>query len=272
MDGMAGQVTYYRYPASEFQAPPGGFDLRVGPNRFTVDRVELQLESLERTVAGALRFEGVAPWPVTWLSPGIMGWYAWMPFMECYHGVISLDHAIHGALTVDGAEIDLTGGRGYTEKDWGRRFPAAWVWFQSNHFPQPGTSLTASVAVIPWLRSAFPGFIIGLWHDGALYRFATYTRARVEKLHIGEHVIDWVVRDRRHRLEMRLHRADAGLLYAPSIADMAGRVAETLRATATVRLSALDGQQEHIIFEGDARNGGLEVVGDPRQLAGKGET
>ena len=24
-----------------------------------------------------------------------MGWYAWVPFMECYHGVLSLDHTIY---------------------------------------------------------------------------------------------------------------------------------------------------------------------------------
>jgi hypothetical protein len=269
MDGMTGQVTYYRYPMEAFHSEKGGFDLRVGPNRFMVDRVELQLESPARTVTGTLRFAGTTPWPVTLLSPGIMGWYAWVPFMECYHGVVSLDHEIHGMLAVDGAAVDMTGGRGYTEKDWGRRFPTAWVWFQSNHFEQPGTSITSSVAVIPWLRSAFPGFIIGLWHDRTLYRFTTYTRARIEKLNIGEEHVEWVVRDRRHRLEMRIRRTETGMLYAPSMTDMSGRVAETLKATAAVRLSSLAGQREHTIFEGAARNGGLEIVGETQKLTGE---
>ena len=30
-------------------------------------------------------------------------------------------------------------------------FPQAWVWMQTNHFEQPRISLTASVAIIPWM-------------------------------------------------------------------------------------------------------------------------
>ena len=35
--------------------------------------------------------------------------------------------------------------RGYIEKDWGKAFPHSWLWLQTNHFTQPGTSLSASV-------------------------------------------------------------------------------------------------------------------------------
>lgn len=56
-------------------------------------------------------------------SPGIMGWYAWVPTMECYHGVVSLDHAISGKLMIEDQAHDFNGGRGYIEKDWGKSFP-----------------------------------------------------------------------------------------------------------------------------------------------------
>ena len=82
--------------------------------------------------------------------------------------------------------INFTGGRGYIEKDWGQSFPAGYVWFQSNHFDIAGTSLTASIAVIPWLGSAFRGFIVGLWHQDKLYRFATYTGAKTKTLTITD--------------------------------------------------------------------------------------
>jgi hypothetical protein len=267
-DGSTGQTTFHRYPAGEFQAAADAFDLRVGPNRFTLDEISLQIDHPERSVHGVVRFEGLTPWPVTLTAPGVMGWYAWVPFMECYHGILSLDHAIQGTLVVDGNTVELSGGRGYIEKDWGPSFPAAWVWFQSNHFQQPGTSITASIAVIPWLGGAFRGQIIGLWHEHTLYRFATYTGARVEKLEVGEQSIEWVVRDRRHRLAMRAHRAQTGLLKGPSKSDMGVRVFETLQAEIAVRLTALEGRTERLIFEGRGRNGGLEVGGDiPRLLS-----
>ena len=54
-----------------------------------------------------------------------MGWFGWLPIMECYHGVVSLDHAIEGQITMDGNAINLTGGRGYMEKTGGAPFPLA---------------------------------------------------------------------------------------------------------------------------------------------------
>lgn len=263
LDGVTGETTYHEYPPETFQAAENRFDVRVGPNRFTLEQIELQIESAERTVVGALRFAGLTPWPVTLLSPGIMGWYAWVPRMECYHGVLSFDHTIQGKLSIDGQEINFGAGRGYIEKDWGRSFPAAWVWLQTNHFEQLGTSLTASIAVIPWMGNSFLGFIIGLWHEGTLYRFATYTGAQVEKLTSEDNRVRWVVRDRRYRLEINAHRDcsfKTGVLRGPTGLDMGGRVPESLQAQADVRLSTVSGSST--IFEGTGHNAGLEIVGE----------
>ncbi len=266
LDGITGHTTYHRYPVEEFWAARDTFDIRVGPSRFSLEEIDLKIESAERTLVGRLRFSGLTPWPVTLLSPGIMGWYAWVPLMECYHGVLSLDHAIEGTLDVDGKHIQLDGGRGYIEKDWGCSFPQAWVWFQSNHFEQPGTSISASIAVIPWLRTAFPGFIVGLWHEGTLYRFATYTGARTETLEVGENAVHWVIRDRHRRLEMDAGRTQVGLLRGPSKMDMGVRVPETLQATIAVRLTALEQGRDTLLFEGAGRDGGLEVGGEMGRL------
>ena len=266
LDGRTGHSTYHRYPTSEFWAAEGEFELQIGPNRFTVDQLVLDISSAEMTLRGELAFEGITPWPVSLTSPGIMGWYAWVPFMECYHGVLSLDHAIDGALQVQNRSIDMSGGRGYIEKDWGRSFPSAWVWFQTNHFAQPGTSLTASVANIPWLRSSFPGFIIGLWLEGELYRFATYTGARTTVLDIDDERVTWIVTSKQHRLEMQAIRAQGGLINAPTTLDMGRRIAETLDAAVDVRLYAIGDRPERLLFEGTGRHAGLEVVGDLAQL------
>jgi hypothetical protein len=263
LDGVTGEATYHRYPVDAFQAAASCFDVRVGPNSFTLEQIELQTESAERAVSGVLQFTGLTPWPVTLISPGIMGWYAWVPRMECYHGVLSFDHRIGGTLTVDGQAIDFNSGRGYIEKDWGRSFPAAWVWMQTNHFETSGTSLTASIAIIPWLGRTFPGFIIGLWHERRLYRFATYTGARVEKLITEDNGVGWIVRDRHHRLEIEAHRDSSfqtGVLRGPTGLDMGGRVPESLQARISVRLSTAS--DNGTIFEGTGHNAGLEIVGE----------
>jgi hypothetical protein len=195
-----------------------------------------------------------------------MGWFAWIPFMQCYHGLVSFDHSLSGTLTINGQAIDFSGGRGYIEKDWGSSFPECWIWMQTNHFSEPGTSLSASIARIPWMGSSFPGFIVGLWHEGELYRFATYTGTKVTRLEMTPDKIYWTLANRTHRLELTADRAGSGMLYAPGDAGMARRVAESLTAKVDVRLSTLKGR---VLFEDTGSYAGLEVVGDVRRLGAK---
>lgn len=277
LDGQTGQTTYHHYPAGEFWAADGALNLHIGPNRFTPDSLSVQIDTPELAISGDLHFGPVRPWPVTWTAPGAMGWYAWMPFMECYHGIVSLDHGIEGRLMVNGREIDFGGGRGYIEKDWGQAFPQAWIWYQTNHFDQPGISLTCSLAIIPWIGRSFPGFIVGLWHGGILYRFATYTGASIERLEITDRQVIWAVRNKHHRLEMVATRAEGGLLHAPTTVDMGRRIAETLTATVDVRLTEVAkiparGPRKgypggRTLFQSTGRCAGMEAVGDLERLA-----
>jgi len=134
LDGASGHAAYHTYPTEQFEASRKGFDVRIGRSCFTADSITLDVNTPEGPAQGEVRFYELKPWPVTLASPGIMGWYAWVTRMECYHGVLSFDHSIEGGLILNGRNCDWTGGCGYIEKDWGQSFPAAWIWFQSNHF------------------------------------------------------------------------------------------------------------------------------------------
>jgi tocopherol cyclase len=268
LDGSTGKSIYQSYPTEAFRAAQNAFDIQVGPNHFTARAMTLSIDHPEMRMSGSLQFIEPQPWPVSVLSPGIMGWYAWVPFMETYHGVVSLDHAIQGSLTINGRTVDFDKGRGYIEKDWGQAFPAAWVWFQSNHFEAPGTCITASTAIIPWVGQSFAGFIIGVWHQKQLYRFATYTGAKMEALEIEDQQVRWIVRDRQHRLHMTAQRAEGGLLNAPTPVSMGRRILETLNASIQVRLERSDGKGGETIFEGTGKVAGLEAVGDLERLMG----
>ncbi len=262
LDGATGRSTYHRYSCDDFCAVAGRFDVRIGPNRFGPNRITLDIQSPERTIQGDLYFAGGTGWPVTVASPGIMGWYAYAPFMECYHGVLSFDHRISGRLTVDGKPVDYTGGRGYLEKDWGQSFPKAWIWMQSNGFATLGTSVTASVAVIPWRGSVFNGFIAGLWHQGRLYRFATYTGAVLERQEVTDRQVTLHYVDQSKdgfRLEVEAIRTTGGLLHSPERTAMLQRVMETLTASIHVRL--IENATGRIVFDETGEHAGLEVVG-----------
>jgi len=266
LDGGSGEATYHAYATDTFRAAEREFDVSIGDSRFTLEGVVLGVDSEDRSLTGQVRFTDVTPWPVRWTSPGVMGWFAWMPLMQTYHGVLSLDHAIQGSLVLDGERIDFDGGRGYIEKDWGHSFPEAWVWTQTNHFGREGTSLTASIATIPWFWTSFRGFLIGLWHGGRLYRFATYTGARIEELVIDEDAVSLVVGDGTYRLSISAHGASGGVLRGPTGRDMLGRVPESLDARVRVRLTARRSGSSAVVFEGVGEHAGLEIVGDPDGL------
>lgn len=263
LDGASGRSWYQRYERSALRAATDGFDVSVGPNRFTSRGVLLDVPAAG--LHGEVRFtDPLVPWPVTLRSPGVMGWYAWVPFMECYHGVVSLDHGLAGSLVLDGEPVDLDGGRGYLEKDWGRAFPSAYVWMATNHFTRPGTSLTASVAMVPWLRGQFRGVIVGLWHEGRLHRFTTYGGARTTALAVDEEQVRWSLRSRRGwTLDLVAERRQGGLLHAPVRTSMHRRVHETLDAVVRLRLRGPSGATA---LEDTGHAAGLEVHGDLDRL------
>jgi hypothetical protein len=192
-----------------------------------------------------------------------MGPFGYIPAMECYHGLVSLDHGLSGMLQIGKDSIDFSGGRGYIEKDWGTNFPSAYIWFQSNHFSKPGTSLSASIARIPLWGLNFPGFIIALWHQGVHYRWATYNRSATEQLEVTDNQVKWVVSNRKTRLSMTAERSAGGLLKAPLRTEMHKRVDETMLSAVAVRLETHNGQ---VIFEDCGDCTALEVFGEIDQL------
>jgi hypothetical protein len=186
-----------------------------------------------------------------------MGPYGFVPFMECNHGILSLDHDVEGRLEVDGVETVYDGGRGYTEKDWGRQFPSGYVWTQSNHFGEEGICVSASVARIPWLTGAFRGFLVGFLRDGELQRFTSYDGARIEDLTLDDGRLHLRVRNREHRLEIDARKAEGGVLHAPYERAMVERVAETMSSEVELRLSTLAGGE--VVYEGRGRHACLEA-------------
>ena len=263
LDGVDGTTAYLKFPFTDFRADDQHFAIEIGENRFDDSHLYLALDRPHGQLTGEIHLGPLNPWPVTWLSPGIMGWYAWVPRMECYHGVLSFSHSLQGALSLNGKVMDFSGGRGYIEKDWGQSFPAAWIWCQSNHFANESACITASVAVIPWIGHAFRGFIVGLWLEGKLHRFATYSGERIESLQIFDEHVDWVLRSRQSRLFLKACRVQGGLLRGPTRLDMGQRVLETLNATVQVRLETLEGT---LLFEVVGAHTGLEVMGDLPRL------
>lgn len=252
---------YFRYDIKQFSYSRDKAEIQIGSSYFSPTRIEIDIAEKPAAIKGTLDFKNIHPWPVTLFSPGAMGWYAFVPSMECYHGVVSFDHEIAGQLAFNGKTVDFSGGRGYTEKDWGRSFPDYHIWIQTNHFEKPGTSLMVSIASIPWLGRSFDGFLIGLWHDGKLFKFTTYTGARITTFHYDAEKLVIGVQSKHHRLEIETAYKKGAELRVPVVGEMQGRLSESLSAAVRVKLFELVSGQATGIFEGTGRHAGLEIEG-----------
>jgi tocopherol cyclase len=266
IDGKTLGSHFLEFPVDLFLSSNKKFEIAVSGNTFLTDQIILDIHREKLTIHGDLRFLFLNPWPVSLSSPGIMGWYAWIPFMECFHGVLSMDHSIEGIIHINGREIDFSGGKGYIEKDWGQAFPEAWIWKQSNHFGEDGISLTASIAIIPWIRNAFPGFIIGFLWDNQLYRFATYTGAKTILLEVNDHAVHWIVEDKKHVLEMFSEVGPTTYLHAPTPNGMDRRIRESVDSMIQVRLSRKIKTGKTVIFQGNGLHAGFEMEGNIARL------
>lgn len=265
LDGFSHRAYYHRYPLSQFQSSSKNFSIRIGTNIFNSDSLEVDIQN-EPKLNGRLTFSGLQKWPVRWNSPGAMGWYAFVPFMECYHGIISLDHRITGELQLNERLLNFDEGRGYLEKDWGRSFPQAYIWMQGNHFDQPGINLTLSIARIPWLRGYFRGFIIGFLFQGGLFRFTTYNGAKLKKVKVESGEVKVEVVHHRHGLRITARGGQQGVLHGPYENAMVGRVVESLDATISVSLFEIKDHREELLYSGKSEIAGLEMNGELAQI------
>ena len=262
-NGKSGDVHFERFDITDFHARTDSYYVSIGQNIFFNNGLDLKIESPNLTIHGALSFKAQHPWPVTLREPGCMGWYSYMPFMECYHGILSMHHTISGKLSYNNEEIDFNRGIGYTEKDWGSNFPNSWIWVQANHFNQKGLSLSASVARIPFLGTQFAGFIVGLLFKGKLYRFTTYRSARIIKLNYDGRLIEWIIKQGKLTLIIHIEIGEkAGILFAPDKNDMVEKVPEYLDSKVSIDLQ----DNNKTIIRDKSNFAANEIVGDIETL------
>lgn len=258
IDANTGETEYFRFPFSEFHADSRKFLVTIGKNTFSESGIQLDLKNEHSSLSGELQFTNIDPYPKSLFHPGIMGPFSFIPGMECYHGVVNINHKINGSLFRNGIQIDMTGGEGYIEKDWGRSFPDAWIWVQANHFEEAGASFLFSVARIPWLGKSFTGLIAFLRTKRGFETFATYNCGKIRSIQRKENLLDITLTNAKHILHFSTSIPRGGILKAPKNGLMSREIEESITATTTLQLLHRNGDE---IFVGTSQWTGIEIAG-----------
>ena len=183
--------------------------------------------------------------------------------MECFHGILSMNHTLNGQLSLNNSKLNFDGGRGYIEKDWGQNFPKNWVWAQSNHFNNPELSVSISLATIPWKKSQFSGYIVGVQYKETLYRFTPYRRSKITHINFDGNSLEWYLKNDGMEVQFNLERGTkSSLLYAPDKTNMVPKVAEYLDGKINCKL-IIDGE---CILDDQSDKAALEIIGDTNTL------
>lgn len=258
INAVTGKTEYFRFAFDAFSADRNKFDVRIGNNHFWDGGIDVDLQNETTSLKASLRFENIEKYPTSLLHPGIMGPFSFVLGMECYHGIVNIRHTIVGNMTYNGALLEMTGGEGYIEKDWGKSFPQVWLWMQANHFSNPNSSFMFSIARIPWLGTSFTGLISFLRTDQGFFRFATYNRSKVQSLKMDGDQIKATLKSPTHTLSFTANYARGGILKAPKNGMMLREIEESI--TAEISLELYD-HHGNMLYQDASNRAGMEIAG-----------
>lgn len=247
---------YFRFDQKDFTYGFDHFYVKIDENYFSKEELHIKLKNDVISLEGKLLFSKITPIKKTVLTPNIMGFFGYFHFMECYHGVISMTHDITGLMKLNDIEISFHQSRGYIEKDWGKSFPRAYVWLQSNHFNNKKTSFMFSYADIPFLGIYFKGLIANLYYEGKEYRFATYNFAQVKREIIEPRKVSYVLKKGHYLLEITAESTNEIDLASPKDGQMINSIKEGLSGSIHLKLF----KKNQLLFEDTGYHAGIEIM------------
>jgi len=217
---------YIRFTLDAFKFQDSPFLLQIGENSFAQSKIHISMtdknlkNGTEINIKADFELGELTKIRMKLAMPNIMGFFAYFPMMECYHGIVSMSHSAHGTLKINESEIEIKNGRGYIEKDWGTSFPKKYIWIQCNNFNDAGTSIFCSVADIPFLGMSFLGFICNFIHEGKEYRFATYNNSNLKIESVSSEKIVLVFENVEAKLKIEAYIGYVAELIAPKSGKM----------------------------------------------------
>lgn len=260
LDGHERKYEYIQFPIESFSYDVNERKIVIDKNVFSFEKIKLSLNSSYGPVDADISLSYQHKWNHTGKCHKSMGYYNYIPFMECYSQVCLMDSIAHGQVSYGNKKADLNNASTYIEKNWGKQFPYSWIWVQSNLFSQRGISLSASIGHIPMPIGSFRGFLIGLMIKDKFYEFTTMNNSKLDIQKNGTDV-SITVKNQSYTINIETHSnaSQFTLLNGPKDGKMKPLVKESITSFVSVKLYHTNSKE--IIFSDMGFGTGIEFGG-----------
>ncbi|MBU3805138.1 MAG: tocopherol cyclase family protein [Candidatus Cellulosilyticum pullistercoris] len=248
------------YPLESVQSKDT--EIQIGENHLGLQQMTLNIQKGDFTLKGEISFSGHKPLKQSLWIPGLMGPYKYLPFLESYHEVLSLQHTLMGSLWLNEKQITFNEGKGYIEKDWGKAFPNVWLWAQCNHFKRKDVALMIGIARLPIFFDYYTSFAIPIYYNDQLEIFSNYNGGHIAKLYRYKGYVHLIVTQKNKILDIKIYGSDE----VSCVTSRSSHMIRDVYACDTAKIEFSITENGNVIFEEVSTLCELEMGGNTSKL------
>ena len=237
-------------------------EIRIGDHILGLNQINLNIKKEDFELKGELILNHHKRLKQSLWTPGLMGPYKYLPFLESYHEVISLQHSLTGSLWLNEKQIVFDGGKGYIEKDWGKSMPNVWLWAQCNHFKRKDVALMIGVARLPIFFDYYTCFAIPIYYKDQVEVFSNYNGGHLSKLYRHKGYVHLIITQKNKILDIKIYGSDE----KSCMTSKSSHKIRDVYACDAAKIEVSITENEQIIFEEVGTLCELEMGGNTSKL------
>ena len=237
-------------------------EIQIEDNVLGLEQITLNIKKENFHLKGELILNHHKRLTPSFWTPGLMGPYKYLPFLESYHEVISLDHTLMGSLWLNGNKIVFDEGKGYIEKSWGKTTPNVWLWAQCNQFKNKDVALMIGVARLPIFFDYYTCFAIPIYYKDQLEIFSNYKGGHLSKLYRYKEYVHLIITQKNKVLDIKIY----GSGEKSCTASKSSHMIRDVYACDTAKIEVLITENGQTVFEEVGTLCELEMGGNTSKL------
>ena len=223
---------FIKYDISKFKYFDNPFKIKIDNNIFSKEKIYIDITYENIHIECDLKFSNMIKLKTSIYTPNIMGPFAYLTFLDCNHGIVSLNHNITGEINITNNNNLIINnknlkGNGYIEKDLGISFPKEYYWCHCNDFTATNTSLFIAIADIPFKLFSFTGHIACLLYNNNQYLFTTYNLSKY-CYNLKENTLKIELKKKKYLLKITININNNFKLVSPNKSKMNNIIFESL--------------------------------------------